>query len=408
MKLTSLFAWRYFKAKKTTNAINIIAWISVVAIAVVTAALIVVLSVFNGFEGLVKGLYNDFYSNLKVLPVKGKTIVVTPAQLKEIGNISGVRFTQPIIEEKAILVNDEYRSSISLKGVPKNYELASGLPGKVRRGVFEVGTEAKPALVLGAGVENALGVTAGTTPYPVTIYVPNRKATAYTDPLEALQSRNAMPTGVFVVQQEFDNGYAFTNIDFMHSLLQLDSNQYSAVEIYIADEQQTERIQSKIAGLLGNNYRVLNRFQLNQSLYGAMQIEKAIIYGVAFLILLIAAFNIVGSLSMLVLEKQKDIAVLQAVGASSRWVQQVFLKEGLLLAAIGGVGGILLAIGICLGQQHYHWVKLGGTSFIIDYYPVEMRWTDFVLITVIIMVIGLLAAYVPSRKAGQTFVSLKS
>ncbi len=262
--------------------------------------------------------------------------------------------------------------------------------------------------MLGSGVENALGVNAGTSPYPITIYVPNRKATSYTDPLEALQSRNVITTGAFVVQQEFDNGYAFTNLAFMRSLLQLDSNQYSAIEIFVKDEQQTDKIQQQLQQLFGDQYKVQNRFQLNQNLYAAMQIEKVIIYGVAFLILLIAAFNIVGSLSMLVLEKQKDIAVLQAIGASRGWIQSVFLKEGLLLAVLGGAAGIILAIIICIGQANFHWVKLGGNSFIIDYYPVEMRLFDFVLIAAIIIIIGFLAAYVPSRKAEKTFVSLKS
>jgi len=403
--MTSLFAWRYFKAKKSTNAINIIAWISVVAIAVVTAALIVVLSVFNGFEGLVKSLYNDFYSHIKVLPVSGKTIIFTDAQAKQLQQINGIKFIQPVAEEKALLANDEYRITVSLKGVEPTYENASGMPSHIIRGQFEVGTEEQPAIVLGAGIENALGVTAGISPFPITLYLPNRKAN---NPEDAFIIRNATPMGSFVVQQEFDNGYAFTNLGFMRSLLQLDNNQYTAIEIFLQNDQQTDQIQKQLQQLFGSGYKVQNRYQLNQNLYAAMQIEKAIIYGVAFLILLIAAFNIVGSLSMLVLEKQKDIAVLQAIGASRSWVQTVFLKEGLLLAVIGGAAGIIIAIIICIGQSTFHWVKLGGNSFIIDYYPVEMRWADFVLISVIIIVIGFLAAYVPSRKAVLSFESLKS
>ena len=406
--MTSLFAWRYFKAKKSTNAINVIAWISVVAIAVVTAALIVVLSVFNGFEGLVKGLYNDFYSNIKVLPVAGKTILFTQTQGGQLQQVSGIKYIQPVVEDKAILVNDEYRSSVTLKGVEPTYENASGLPAHMYHGKFEVGTEEQPAIVLGSGVENALGVNAGTSPFPITIYVPNRKATTNTDPLDALKSRNASATGSFIIQQEFDNGYAFTNLAFMRSLLQLDSSQYSSIEIFIKDEKQSDEIQQQVQQIMGSGYKVLNRYQLNQNLYAAMQIEKVIIYGVAFLILLIAAFNIVGSLTMLVLEKQKDIAVLQAIGASRSWVQTIFLKEGLLLAILGGAAGIILAILICIGQANFHWVKLGGNSFIIDYYPVEMRVFDFVLIIVIILVIGFLAAYIPSRKAERAFISLKS
>ena len=267
--MTSLFAWRYFKAKKSTNAINIIAWISVVAIAVVTAALIVILSVFNGFEGLVKNLYNDFYSHLKVLPVAGKTISFTDSQIKQLQEINGIQFIQPVLEEKAILINGEYRSSISLKGVENTYENVSGLTAHILRGNFEVGTTTQPALVLGAGVENALGVIAGTSPGSVTIYVPNRKATSYTDPLQALQSHNVAISGSFAIQQEFDNNYAFTNLSFFRNLLQLDSNQYSSIEIFIKDEKQIDKIQQQIGQLLGSNYKILNIKSENWNPYNA-------------------------------------------------------------------------------------------------------------------------------------------
>jgi lipoprotein-releasing system permease protein len=406
--LTSLFAWRYFRAKKSTNVINIIAWISVVAIAVVTAALIVVLSVFNGFEGLVKSLYNDFYSNLKVLPATGKTFYMSNAQLRRLQQVPGIRFVEPVVEEKAILINGDYKTTVSLKGVNRTYENASGLPGHIIRGRFEVGNEEKPALILGAGVENALGVLADRTVDPITIYVPNRKATIRTDPLEALQSRNAAATGSFVVQQEFDNAYAFTNLYFMRSLLQLSDHQYSAIEIFTAGEGQTGRIQKQLRQVLGNQYLVSDRYQLNQGLYAAMNIEKVVIYGVAFLILLVAAFNIIGTLSMLVLEKQKDMAVLKAMGAGNSLIRNIFLKEGLLLAFLGGISGIVMAIIICLLQQRYHFVKLGGQSFLIDYYPVQLQGGDFALIAGIILVIGFLAAWLPARKAIARFESLKS
>lgn len=405
--MTSLFAWRYFKAPKSTNAINVIAWISVVAISVVTASLIVVLSVFNGFENLVKNLYNDFYSDLKIVPAKGKTIPINAVQYHQIQALDSVKFVEPIAEEKAILLNGDLRSIINLKGVDNTYELASGLSHHIIRGNFEVGTEEQPALVLGGGVENALGIVADKNPYPVTVYMPNRKATNMNDPLNALQSHNAATTGSFLIQQDFDNGYAFTNLQFMRGLLQFDSTEYSSIEVFLTNEKATKQTQQKIQALLGDKYKVENRFQLNQNLYSAMQIEKVIIYGVAVLILIIAAFNIVGSLTMLVLEKQKDIAVLQAIGANQNLLLKIFFKEGLLLALIGGGAGILMAAIICFCQQTFHWVKLGGQSFIIDYYPVDMRWTDFAYVAIIIAIIGFLSAYIPSRKAVKTFVSLK-
>lgn len=406
--MTSLFAWRYFKAKKSTNAINIIAWISVIAITIVTAALIVVLSVFNGFEGLVKKLYGDFYSDLKVVPNVGKTITIDDSLNKKLRDINSIKFIEPVIEEKAILINDDYRSTVTLRGVNTSYENASRLPQHIIRGAFEIGSEEKPLLVLGAGIENALGIVADKNPFAITVYVPNRKATSHTDPIDALQSRNAGTSGTFVIQQEFDNQYAFTNLSFLQSLLQMDKNEYNALEIYLINKDESNKVQQKLQSILGDQFKVQNRYQLNQNLYAAMQIEKVIIFAVAFLILFIASFNIIGALSMLVLEKQRDIAVLQALGAEKKWIQAIFLKEGLLLTILGGIAGIIISILVCIGQSTFHWIKLGGSSFIIDYYPVEMRYTDFLLVILIILAIGFIAAWMPSRKIDRKFISLKS
>ena len=405
--MTLLFAWRYFKAKKSTNAINIISWISVFAIAVGAAALILVLSVFNGFEGLVKSLYADFYADVRIGSANNKFITLTPQQLASIRKVEEVQQISLIVEEKAVLVNESYQSIIFLKGVDAAYTDVSGLAKHVERGKFDPGTTEKPFLIVGGGIANAVGVEPGQSILPLTVYLPNRKAASFTR-MEALNSYNAHVSGSFVLQQDFDNKYAITNIDFVKYMLDLGADEYSSVEVRIADPDQMEDVKERLELLLGKNYQVQTRYQQNQSLYTVMQIEKWVIYGILSLILVIAAFNMIGALTMLVLEKQKDIAVLKAMGADKSYIQKIFLTEGFVLAGIGGGAGIIIAAVICFIQLKFKLVKLAGGSFIIDYYPVQMVLTDFLLVAATVIIIALLAAWIPARKASLQHFSLKS
>lgn len=379
-----------------------------VAIGLVTAALIVVLSVFNGFEDLVKSLYGDFYPDLKVLPVSGKWIPSSASLIKNHLSMPGIRQAEPVVEERAILLDQEDKSIVWLKGVSPGYPDVSGVSRHMLRGYFETGTAEQPSLVLGSGVENALQVTAGQAIFPVTIYLPNRKAATINDPLEALHSANAIPSGSFVIQQDFDNQYAFTSKPFMQYMLDLKNDEATAIEIYLKPGTHPGTIQKQLQQSLGKNYIVKDRYEQNQNLYAAMQAERVIIYAVSFLILVIAAFNIISSLTMTVLEKQEDIAVLQAMGTTGKKVSLIFLKLGAILAGLGGLCGFIIGMLICIGQQQFHWVKLGGQSFIIDYYPVAMRSSDFILVALIILVISFFSGWLPSRKAARTTYSLKS
>jgi lipoprotein-releasing system permease protein len=405
--MTLLFAWRYFRGKKSTNAINLIAWISVLAIAVGAAALILVLSVFNGFEGLVKGLYADFYTDIRIAPAKSKFITLNQALLQKIKATDGVKQICTVAEEKAVLVNGEYQTIIYLKGVDANYTQVTGLSNHISRGVFKLGTVEKPLLVLGSGIANAVGAEPGFALAPLTVYLPNLKATNLSG-LDALNSYNAGVSGSFNLQQDFDNKYAISNIDFVRYMLDLAPDDYTSIEIALNQSEQTEQVQNRLQKLLGSGFKVETRYQQNQSLYSVMQVEKWVIYGILSLILVVAAFNMIGALTMLVLEKQKDIAVLKAMGANEKYIQLIFLNEGFVLGAVGGAAGIVIAAIICLLQIKYKLLKLEGGSFIIDYYPVKMVVTDFLLVITTILIISLLAAWIPAKKASKQDFSLKS
>jgi lipoprotein-releasing system permease protein len=405
--LNFLFAWRYFKSKKSTNAINIIAWISVLAITVGSAALILVLSVFNGFEGLVKGLYADFYTDIKIGAAQGKYMTLTAEQLKKIQQTAGVKSAVTIAEEKAVLVNGEYQSIIFLKGVDETFAANSKVPSHILRGKFDAGTSDEPKLILGAGIENAVGADPTKNIYPLTVYLPNRSANTFSG-TDALHSYNANTSGTFMIQQDFDNKYVFTNLAFVKYMLDLGPDEYSAVEVTATNPVKTDALKKTLQQLLGSKFLVQTRYEQNQSLYSIMQMEKWVIYGILSLILVVAAFNMIGALTMLVLEKQKDIAVLKAMGASNSYIQRIFLSEGLVLAGIGAGTGISVAVLFCWLQITYKFIPLSGGTFIIDYYPVTLLWTDVVLVAVTVICIALAAAWIPSRKASLQAFSLKS
>lgn len=403
-----LFAWRYFKSKKSTNAINIISWISVVAIGVGTAALIIVLSVFNGFEDLVKSLYGDFYSDLKLSASQGKICKLSKQQIEQIRKVKGVTGISLIAEEKAVLKNEDAQSIIFLKGVDAHYGSVNKVNTHIARGKYDLGSLDKPAIVIGAGIESAVDVDPETNLYPLVVYLPNRKATSLKTE-DALFSDNIDVSGTFTVQQEFDNKYAFTNLAFMKYMLDMQPDEYTGAEIATAGgDDAIDDVKNDLKKLLGNNYKIESRYEQNQSLYTVMQMEKWVIYAILCLILVVAAFNMIGALTMLVLEKQKDIAVLKAMGANREYIQSIFLSEGLVLATVGGVSGILLAIGICYLQLKFKFIKLTGGTFIIDYYPVKLIPSDFVLVTATVFFVSMLAAWLPSRKAAAQEFSLKS
>lgn len=378
-----------------------------VAIAVVTAALVVVLSVFNGFEDLVRQMYGDFYSDIQVSAKNGKWVGLTDNQLAKIRGLEGVLFVEPVIQERAILLDQEDKSIVWLKGVSAEYSTYNHTSGHMLRGEFFIGDSSLPRLVLGVGVEQSLQIVAGQSPFPVTVYLPNPDAGPVADPTTAMVSSNAFVSGSFAVQQEFDDQFAFTHISFLKYLLNIPEGKFSTYEVFISKDAGLNSIKKSIEKILGSSVVIKDRFQQNQSLFSAMNTEKFIIYAVSFLILVIAGFNIVSSLTMTVIEKQKDIAVLKAMGASEQMVYRIFLNLGVLLAGIGAGAGFITGVLICLGQQQFHWVKLAGQSFIINYYPVAVRISDLLVVAAITLIIALIAAWIPSKRANESAYSLR-
>ncbi len=402
------FAWRYFRAKKSTNAINIISWVTAGVIAFSTMCQVLVLSVFNGFEGLVQSLYSNFYSDVKVVAAKGKTIHLTTAQLQQINQLKEVKGTSLDAEEKALLQNGEQQTVVLLKGVDDNYSKVSGVPEKMLHGVFNVGTVDQPKLILGSGIEYALGVQSDRDLFPVTVFLPKRATGADVNPMSSLSEGNANTAGSFAIQQDFDNKYVITNLAFVKQQMNYSPDEYTALEISLVDPGNSEKFTGDLQKMLGANYKVLTKYQQNTSLYNSMHLEKWVIYAVLTLILIIAAFNMIGALTMLVLEKRKDISVLQSLGADKNLIKKIFLSEGLLLAFTGAGTGIILALIICFLQVKFKIIKLVGNSFLIDYFPVKLVLTDFLLVVATALVISFFASWFPAQKASKQIFDLKS
>jgi lipoprotein-releasing system permease protein len=297
---------------------------------------------------------------------------------------------------------------VLLKGVDSNYYSVSGVPAKMYHGSFKTGDIDKPELVLGAGIEAALGVQSDRNLFPVTVFLPKKTDRQNPTALSALSEGNAGTSGSFAIQQDFDNKYVITNLAFMKQQMNYTPDEYSSLEISLLNSEDSKKITRLLQEKLGGNYKVLTKFQQNTSLYNSMRLEKWFIYAVLTLILIIAAFNMIGALTMLVLEKRKDISVLQALGADKLLVKKIFLSEGLLLAVAGAGVGIIMALIIAFLQMKFHFIKLEGNSFLIDYFPVKLRISDFVLVVLTSATIAFAASWFPAKKASNQLFNLKS
>jgi len=391
-----LFAWRYFRGKYAFQAIQIIAWVSVFAIAIGTAALITILSVSNGFTQVVKTLYADFYADVRITPKQGKYFTIPAAQYNQIKSIPGVKAISKVVENRALLVKDGSQTVAIVKGVENTYGSINNIKKYLKRGECAIGDTTSPLFIMGVGIEQKLGLMQSMIGDTLQVYAVNRSGKSITQ-LSQLNTLNVQESGAFSVQQEFDEQYVFTNTAFAQYLFELQPDEVSAIELSV--NGKSEKVISALQQMLGPLFLIQNKYQQNADLYRIMQVEKWIIFCILAIIMLVASFNLVGALTMLVLEKQKDIHVLNAMGATQWDIQKIFLWLSGVMALIGAlIGGGLASLFIWL-QYKFHLIKLGGGSFIIDYYPIHPMLIDYVAIISLVIFIALLAGWIPSRKA---------
>lgn len=393
-----LFAWRYFRGKYSFQAIQLIAWVSVFAIAIGTAALLIILSVSNGFSDIVKGLYADFYADIRVVPKSAKYTQFTNSQLSAISQLPGVHYVNGIVEQKAIITRNTEQAVVLVKGVDSNYSRINKVNQYLKRGEFSVGNIDSPKLVLGIGVEEKLLLFNAALGDSLSLIAVGRSGKSLQS-MDQLNQLVAVQSGAFSVQQEFDIQYVFTSNKFAQYLFDLDSNQYSGLELSI-DLAKEKQVIADLKKLLGANFLVQNKYQQNADLYKIMEIEKWIIFAILALIMMVASFNLVGALTMLVLEKQKDIHVLHAMGASAATIQKIFLSLSIVMAMTGAIIGGVIASAVVFVQTKFHLIKLQGLSFVIDYYPVKAMWADYLAVIGLVVFIAIVAGWIPAKKAG--------
>src|SRR4029079_19680331 len=355
-----------------------------------------------------KSLYSSFYSEMNISAASGKTITVTSDQLQRLKGLNGIKNFSLVTEEKGLLQNGSYTSVVILKGVDENYRYVTGVADHLIRGNYDLGTPDDPQLILGAGVENAVGVQTDRNLLALMVYLPKKNSSELIDPLQNISADSINTSGTFVIQQDFDNKYAITNLAFVKGMLGFQPDQYSGVEISLKDATVADNMKQQLQKIFGSEYKVQTRYEQNQSLYSIMRAEKWVIYAVLVLIMVIFSFTLVSSLTMLVIEKEKDISVLHALGGSRNFIQRIFLSAGLLITLIGAGAGILLALLIAWMQINYKLIPLSGESFLIDYFPVTLKAGDLLLVAVTVIVIAVLASWTPSRKAALNEFSLRS
>jgi lipoprotein-releasing system permease protein len=404
VRLSLYIAKRYLFAKKSRNAINIISSVSVAGVAVGTMALIIILSVFNGLEKLVTTIFNTFDPDIMISAAEGKTFIADTAKLKLLANINGVSCYSLTLEENALLKYDEKQFIATIKGVDNNYAMVSNIDSSMWEGEFRLRSDNGRAwAVPGIGIAQYLGIRINFV-NPILIYVPRRNADSDADPDKAFNRDYIFPSGIFQVEQSYDSKYIYIPLDFARDLIEK-PGMSSSIEIKIKSSADVKPIQKEVAKLYGSKFVVQNRLQQQELFYKVMQSERLAIFFILTLILIIASFNIIGSLTMLIIEKERDIEILKSLGADNNLIRKIFIIEGWMISIIGAAAGVLLGYIVCWLQERYGFVKLNSESLIMNAYPIVLKMKDFIIVPATVLLIGYWAAWYPVRYLTKKYLT---
>lgn len=403
MNVPFYIAKRYLFAKKSRNAINIISSISVGGVAIGTMALIIILSAFNGLDDLVRSLFSTFDPDLKITVAEGKTFSSEHEQIQKLNNQEGILFLVEVIEENALLRYGEKQYIATIKGVSDDFVKMSGIDSMIYDGEFLLRDHKNSYAVVGQGIAGNLSIGLHFIT-PIQIYVPKRTKNVILSPDKAFNRKYIFPSGFFAIQQDFDSKYIIVPIEFARELLDY-TTELTSIELKVNPSFSVDRIQNELKLILGPEFEVKNRYEQQEFVYKIMQSEKWAIFFILTFILIIASFNIMGSLSMLIIEKKKDIETLRNLGANLQLIRKIFLFEGWMISILGAVTGLILGSTVCILQQQFGLVKIqGGESFVINTYPVSMEITDFMFVFLTVLFIGYFAAWYPVRYITRKYI----
>ncbi|MFT7333814.1 MAG: lipoprotein-releasing system permease protein [Sphingobacteriales bacterium] len=402
MRFILHIAGRYLFSKKKTNVINIISGISVAGVFIGSAALLIILSVFNGLEDLVVKMQNTYVSDLRIEPVYGKVMDPDSLNYQDIKTWEGVAGATQVLEENAYFRFGESQHIGRIKGVDHEFIKNSQFDSALIRGDFILEEGSINYAFIGLGVEYALNMNLYGGNNALAVFVPKKRARLSMDYANAFSRDFIYPSATFSVDQDYDSKYVIVPLRFARKLLDETKN-ISFLDIYLNPDADSDGIQEKLKLQLGEKYRVKNRIQQNEVLYKILNSERWAVYLILTFILLIAICNIVGSMTMLVIDKRKDMAILMSMGASRRMVRNIFLSEGILISLVGVIAGLLIGGIFCYLQMTFGFIKAGG--FTVGAYPVKMAASDFVLVFGTVIIMGFIASLFASN---HNVKSLKS
>lgn len=377
------------------HAINIISGISMLGVLIGSAALVIILSVFNGFEDVILSLYSNLTPELKIEPRLGKTFDPNTAYFNALHDDKKTFSFTEVLEEKALIKYDGRPFIGTIRGVSFDFLKNKRLDSIIQNGSFTLRSDGQNFAVLGSAVQGSLGISLHNQFTPLQIYSPRRDAASNANPLDEFVSRSITPSGVFAVGQEFDD-IVIAPIEFVRDLLNQPIN-VSSLQINFKPGIDIDAVQKGIELKIGNNFIIKNRIQQNTELYKTLNYERWFIFMILIFVLIIAIFNIIGSLTMLVIDKRKDIAILTSLGANKQLIKGIFFFEGMMITITGCIAGIVLGLGFCILQQRFGLVKMGEKMSILNAYPVSLRFIDFILVFLTVGGISIIASGISAR-----------
>ena len=398
--LENHIAWRYLFSKKGHNAINIVSGISAAAVMVVTAAMVCVLSVMNGFGVLVERMFSEFDPALMVVPAEGTTLRTDTVPVVSLYAREDIEAISMQLEQTALIRYKDHQLPARVMGVDSLFEQTAHIDSIITDGFYSVWDGAFERAVLGRGLAAQIGINAHFTG-ALHLYAPRRtERINLMRPDLSLLHEHAFIAGTFAVNQiDYDDQLMIVSLPLAQRLFEYDEHTASALRIQPREGVKISNLQSQIAKALGPGYRVLDRYEQQADFFRILKIEKLLTVLLLVFILLIALFNSIGSLSMLIIDKREDIRILSDLGADEPTIRRIFLTEGWLISTLGTIGGLVIGVLLCLGQQHFEWLKLGsGAEYIISAYPVQVQAVDILLVALIVLTLGFVAAWYPTRK----------
>jgi lipoprotein-releasing system permease protein len=389
-------ARRYLLSRKSTNVINLISGISVFGVTTGTMALVIILSVFNGLDTLIRSLFSTFDPDLKIELNEGKRFSLDSEMLSQIRQINEVMYVTEVLQENALVRYDDREMVVSVKGVGSEFASMSGIDTMLFDGRFVLEENGRPLAVVGYGIASQLSVGLAFID-PLIFYAPRHDA-SINDPEKAVTREVAFPSGIFSVQQEIDHSVILVPLTFARDLFN-EEKRISALEVKLRPGASESKVREEISHIIGDDFECRNRYQQQELLYKTIRSEKLIGFIILGFILLIASFNVIGSLTMLIIEKREDIRTLQHLGATLGEIRKIFMFEGWAVSLLGSLAGILLGVLFSVLQDKIGIIPLQGDgSFIVDYYPVLVLWEDLLAVFITVSAIGLIAAWYPVRR----------